>query len=268
MPGTIPKPLEPMLRQFAEVTGHISDLGWAEAGAGNISADVTSLIKVPPGPAGRNGTALPRPLPSIAGHRFLVTATGSRFRDFYREPEDKVCLVEISPDASRASWRGLVWSAKEAVPTSELQSHLEIHATLRDLRSENRAIVHAHTTHLATLSHLERCADSARLNRLLWSIHSEVKVFAPRGATLLPYLLPGSDELGAATARAVREGADAILWRYHGTVAHAPDPYAALDRLHVLDKAAQMVLLCLATGEPWEGLDDAQLAELERVFGR
>jgi len=257
-----------MLGQFAEVTGHISDLGWAEAGAGNISADVTSLIKVPPGPAGRHGMALPRPLPSIAGHRFLVTATGSRFRDFYRSPEDKVCLVEISPDGSRASWRGLVWSAKEVAPTSELPSHLDIHATLRDLRSDSRTIVHAHTTHLATLSHLERCADSARLNRLLWSIHSEVKVLAPRGATLLPYLRPGSTELGAATARAVRDGADTILWRYHGTIAHATDPYAALDRLHVLDKAAEMVLLCLASGEPWHGLDDAQLAELDRIFGR
>ncbi len=256
-----------MLRQFAEVTGHISDLGWAEAGAGNISADVTSLIKVPPGPAGRHGMALPRPLPSIAGHRILVTATGSRFRDFHRAPEDNVCLVEISPNGSRASWRGLVWSAKEAVPTSELQSHLEIHATLRDLRSEHRAIVHAHTTHLATLSHIKRCADPAELNRLLWSIHSEVKVFAPRGATLLPYLRPGSGELGAATARAVRDGADTILWRYHGSISHALDPYAALDRLHVLDKAAQMVLLCFASGEPWEGLDDAQLAELDRVFG-
>jgi rhamnulose-1-phosphate aldolase len=267
MPGTIPKPLEPMLRQFAEVTGHISDLGWAEAGAGNISVDVTPLIKVPPGPASRNAMALPRPLPSLAGHRLLVTATGSRFRDFHKAPEDKVCLVEISPDGSQVSWRGLVWSAKGVAPTSELQSHLEIHSTLRDLHSENRAIVHAHTTHLATLSHLRRCADSASLNRLLWSIHSEVKVFAPRGATLLPYIRPGSDELGAATARAVRDGADTILWRYHGSISHGLDPYAALDRLHVLDKAAQMVLLCFSTGEPWEGLDEAQLAEHERVFG-
>ncbi len=84
----------------------------------------------------------------------------------------------------------------------------------------------------------------------------------------MPYLLPGSDELGAATARAMRSGADTVLWRYHGCIAHAPDPATALDRIHVLDKAAKMVLLCLASGEEWEGLSQSELAELFGKFGR
>ena len=37
MPGTIPKPLEPVVREFATVAGHLWQLGWAEASAGNIS---------------------------------------------------------------------------------------------------------------------------------------------------------------------------------------------------------------------------------------
>jgi rhamnulose-1-phosphate aldolase len=133
--------------------------------------------------------------------------------------------------------------------------------------SDCSAILHTHPTHLATISHLKRCADPDELNRLLWMTHPEAKIFAPRGATLVPYLLPGSSELGAATARAVRNGADTILWRYHGCIAHAPDPSTALDRINVLDKAAKMVLLCLASGEPWEGLDAAELAELFAKFG-
>ena len=50
-------------------------------------------------------------------------------------------------------------------------------------------------------------------------------------------------------------GADTVLWRFHGCIAHAPDPATAFDRIHVLDKAARMVLMCMASGEPWEGLD-------------
>ncbi len=266
MPATIPRPFKPILSEFAAVAGHLWDLGWAEASAGNISADVTSLMKVPPA-RGRTGMDLPVALPAIAGRRFLVTATGSRFRDFRYVPEDKVCLVEISSDGRRAGWNSLVWNANSIGPTSELPSHLEIHATLRRQGSDSRAILHTHPTHLAAFSHLKRCADADELNRLLWMTHPEAKIFAPRGATLVPYLLPGSDELGAATAQAVRNGADTVLWRYHGCIAHAPDPATALDRIHVLDKAAQMVLSCMSSGEPWEGLDSTQLAELFAKFG-
>lgn len=262
----IPKPFEPIVSELAEVAGHLWDLGWAEASAGNISVDVTALMKTPP-TRGRVSMKLAAPLPAIAGRRYLVTATGSRFRELLHRPEEQICLVEVAPDGGGVAWNGLVWSAQDLRPTSELPSHLEIHAILRRLGSSSRAILHAHATHLAALSHLERCADAAELNRLLWATHPEAKIFAPRGAALLPYLLPGSDELGAATARAVRDGADTVLWRYHGCIAHAPDPSTAFDRIHVLDKAAQMVLLCMASREPWEGLDAEQLAELFARFG-
>ncbi len=266
MPPTVPRPLVPILNEFADVAGRLWELGWAEASAGNISADVTALLRYPP-TRGRSELQLPRPLPVLGGRRYLVTATGSRFRELARSPEDKVRLVEVSDDGRRATWSGLVWQPAEVRPTSELASHLEIFAALGEAASPSRAVLHTHATHLATLSHLERCADADELNRLLWSTHPESKIFAPRGVTLLPYLLPGSSELGVATARAVRSGADTVLWRYHGCIAHAVDAATALDRIHVLDKAADMVLQCMATGEPWEGLDRTQLAELAR-FGR
>lgn len=267
MAATVPRPLEPLLHEFAEIAGHLWDLGWAEASAGNISADVTENLRYPP-TKGRKSVALPTPLPVLGGRRFMVTATGSRFRELRTSPESRVCLVEISAAGDRVSWSGLVWGTDELRPTSELPSHLEIFAALRERRSDSRAILHTHPTHLATLSHLRRCAEPDELNRLLWTTHPEAKIFAPRGATVLPYSLPGSEELGAATARAVRDGADTILWRYHGCIAHAPDPSTAFDRIHVLDKAASMVVMCMATGEPWEGLDADQLADLFARFGR
>jgi rhamnulose-1-phosphate aldolase len=266
MPPTIPRPIEPILREFADVAGRLWELGWAEASAGNVSADVTSLLRYPPA-RGRTRMDLPYPVPTLAGRRFLVTATGSRFRQLARAPEDKVCLVEISSDGNAFDWSGLVWNGDEVRPTSELASHLEIYAALRERGSASLAILHTHATHLATLSHLRRCADSDELNRLLWSTHPEAKIFAPRGVALLPYVLPGSNDLGAATARAVRAGANTVVWRFHGCIAHASDPSTALDRLHVLDKAAHMVLMCMASGEPWEGLDATQLAELFARFG-
>ncbi len=266
MPPTVPRPLEPIVREFADIAGYLWQLGWAEASAGNISAEVTDRIKVAPS-RNRENRSLPVPVPGLAGRRFLVTATGSRFREVATAPEDKICLIEVATDGGSIWWSGLIWRTGEIRPTSELSSHLEIYAALADIGSPSRAILHTHATHLAALSHLERCRDGDELNRLLWSTHPEAKIFAPRGATVLPYQLPGTAELGSATARAVRAGADTILWRYHGCIAHAPDPATAFDRIHVLDKAAKMVLMCMASGEPWEGLDAAQLAELFARFG-
>jgi rhamnulose-1-phosphate aldolase len=257
--------IEAVLGDFAEVAGHLWNLGWAEASAGNLSVDVTDA-GVEPATAWTCTTELTNPLPRLAGRQLLVTATGSRFRDLARGPAAHLCLVEVSRSGTHCRSAAIVDGVATLRPTSELASHLRVQAVLRERCPEHRAILHTHPTHLAALSHLSRCSDGAELNRLLWSIHPEVKILCPRGAALLGYVRPGSDELGAATARAVSDGNDVVLWRFHGCVVHATDATTALDRLHVLDKAARMVLLCRAAGERWDGLDDADLDELVCAF--
>ena len=73
--------LEAVARQMAEVGTHLWTRGWAEANAGNLSADVTELVR-PDEVERERCVKLPGTIaqPELAGRCFFITATGARLR--------------------------------------------------------------------------------------------------------------------------------------------------------------------------------------------
>jgi rhamnulose-1-phosphate aldolase len=254
-----------VLASAAEVAGLLWEKGWAERNAGNLSFDVTDLVPAADVSTAASGaTQLPRSVPELGGRRILVTAAGSRMREIARDPDRFCGVLQCSSDGSRhhVAWAGR--GAGAFVPTSELPSHLSIHAALRRRRSPHRAIIHAHPTELLALSHDRRVQGEAQLNRLLWAMHPEAVVVVPGGIGVVPYILPGTMEQGLA-AGAAMERHDVALWEKHGAVAASATFAEAFDLLDTLNKAARLLLLCRAAGYEPEGLTDAQLDELRRA---
>lgn len=256
-----------VLAGAAEVAGLLWEKGWAERNAGNLSFDVTDLVPAADG-AGDSAAAtrLPRPFPELGGRRILVTAAGSRMREIAQDPDRFCGVLQCSSEGSlhHVAWEGC--GAGAFVPTSELPSHLAIHAALRRRRSPHRAIVHTHPTELLALSHDRRVQGEAQLNQLLWAMHPEAVVVVPGGMGVVPYFLPGTLEQGLA-AGAAMERHDVALWEKHGAVAAGATFAEAFDLLDTMNKAARLLLLCRAAGYEPEGLTDAQLDELRGAGG-
>jgi len=257
--------LTDVLAEARRVATFLWEKGWAEASGGNLSLDVTDAVGGVAS-AGADWTPLPRAYPSLAGRSFLVTGSGRRFRDFARQPEAHG--VVLSLDAAGDRWARL-WGGESPGfrPTSELPSHLAMQAHLRETARAERTVLHAHPTELIALSHLPAYKDEAALDDALWGMLPEVKIFLPRGVGLVPYALTGTEMLAQRSLAALERGHAVLLWEMHGALAVGRDPAEAFDRLDVANKAAAVLLKCLAAGVVPEGLGKTRLAELTQAFG-
>lgn len=230
------------LAEIAACAARVAALGWAEAGAGNLSlllppARLTRSVidgeRFEPGwPAD-----FPRQLP--AGHLLVVSAAGAPLRALAAEPAAHLALIGEGP-------RGLFRLRGASAPTSELACHLAVHAR----RGRPGALLHAHTDFLIALSLLPRLAGEGTLEAALAELMPETQALLPGGCRRLRLAEPGSVALGLATAAAlVDAGACAVIWERHGALALGADLGQALDRLEVLEKAARIWWLAQRTGE-------------------
>jgi len=237
--------------------------GWAEKNAGNLSVNVTGYFIR----ASRGGRFLARPVRQkyLAGECFLVTATGARFRDVAKDPERWAAVVRVAKDLKGLQ---ILWGGKSPVwaPTSELPSHLEIHALLKRAGGRDRAVLHTHPTELIALTHLPDLPRGARFTQALWSMIPEVKMFAPGGARLVPYRMSGTEALAQKTLSALKTGSECVVWEMHGTLSVGRGPQEAFDVVDVLNKAAAVYLRVNALGKKPKGLRPRWLADIEKGF--
>lgn len=259
--------LTTVVRDAQEVSSYLWDRGWAECNAGNLSIDVTQPVTRSDARFSPvRSEELVSAYPALAGRVFLVTGSGRRFRDFARDAEHNSMLLRLDEGGSRYTvlWGGL--NGLDFRPTSELPTHLLLHEHLVTTGAEETAVLHSHPTDLIALTHMPDCRHQGNLNRVLWSVLPEVKVFLPRGVGLVPYRAPGSEELAVATERVVQDGHTVAVWQFHGCLALGAGPAEAFDRIDTANKAARVALQCRAAGHRVGGLGPSELAELARIF--
>lgn len=234
------------LFQDVQITARLLwERGWAEKSAGNLSVEVT-----PP----REARRLKRRL-------FWVSSSRARFRDLARNPSSGLLLLEVHGGKVR-----VLEGPKSSAPTSELPAHLLIHEALCKAGWPEKAVLHTHPTELLALTHLSAFCDSRRINRALWSMLPEVRMYVPEGAAFLPYRPSGSRALGRLTASAAEKGYRVMLWEKHGAVAVGESLQEAFDSLDVLNKAAAVYLKVLATGRKPQGLSKSALSAIAKAF--
>lgn len=263
---TLNKELKKIIDDIAEVAGYLWKRGWAVGSAGNISVDVTELISQ----KGKNFRRFPKiPLKvaesELSRRCFLVTATGSRFRELAREPKGSLLLVSI---AGRLDGYSCLWGGKgpESRPTSELLAHLKIHGFLRRNNCPQKVVLHTHPSHLIALTHLKDYGQDS-FNRFLWSTHVGTKLFLPKGVGMAPYCREGSEELAEVTVNLLKNHR-AVLWEKHGCVTIGADVFEAFDLTDILEQEAEIFFICKGAGYEPEGLSREQRAELKRRPGQ
>jgi rhamnulose-1-phosphate aldolase len=253
-----------IIAETAEVAGFLWQRGWAERNAGNISVRLAPE-DLAEACSSQNELIIPltKRFQEIGGNFFLVTGKNTRMRDVAARPMENMLIIRLSDDG--AGYSILSPDCETLLrPTSELSTHLDIHSLLVRKKPQQRVVMHTHATELVALTHIKDLCNERQLNKILWGMHPETKVFVPAGAGFVPYFLPGTTAIGEATVR-VLEKHDIALWEKHGVFAIGKTPSETFDLIDIMTKSASVFFLCHSAGFDPEGLTDSQLDELGKL---
>lgn len=255
--------LKEEIDKIAEVAGYLWQNGWAERNGGNITVNITDLVDdgIKALPAIGEVKRIGATLPALKGTYFYCKGTGKRMRDLARRPMDNGSIIRVLDNCESYA----IIADKEVLPTSELPSHLSVHARLIEKGSPYKATVHTHPIELIAMSHNKKFMKKDVLTNILWSMIPETKAFCPLGLGMVPYELPGSVELANATLNALEEY-DVVMWEKHGVFAKGLDVMDAFDQIDVLSKSAKIYIDAKCMGFTPDGMSEEQMKEMTVAF--
>lgn len=259
--------LDELMTLIGEAGERLSEIEASEGAAGNISVYMGWAIDPRRRFPNAETIELPVPLPGLAGGSFLVSGSGRRLREIIKDPAANLGFVTV--DEGGRTGR-LFTSPRRlfARLTSEFNSHLAVHADQAARTGTNfHAIIHAQPPHLTYLSHIARYRDEGYLNRHLLRWQPEMIVNLPEGLGCVPFELPGSPELMAATVESLRTHR-VVLWCKHGVMARSDQSVKrAADRIEYAETGARYEYMNLVNGEQGEGLTEAEIRAICAAFG-
>ncbi len=222
-------PFRNLIMRLSKIAKVIHQQGWAEANAGNISIRISALLM----PFIRtNGWENSYPYQDW----FLVSRTGSRFRDMIDEPEN--CLLIIGIDDIEH------YFPEDAKSTSEWLCHRKLQEINKNTNLS--CILHTHPTEVIALSNTSFFIDNKqypqRLNESFFEALPEIQLFLPQGIAVADYAPPGTLELAEKSCESI-QNKQALIWEKHGLIVLAENPDTALDLTEVINKAAKLLLL-------------------------
>jgi rhamnulose-1-phosphate aldolase len=241
--------------------------GWDERNGGNITmrldeADITPFQA--DFHAAPRYIALSQPMPELANTPFIVTGSGKFFRNVQLDPAANIGVVKVD---NRGTGYHILWGLEnEAVPTSELASHFQSHSVrIKTTGGKDRVIMHCHATNLIALTYvLENNTDV--ITRKLWEGSTECLVVFPDGVGILPWMVPGTDEIGTATAGEMTKHS-LVLWPFHGVFGSGPTLDEAFGLIDTAEKSAEVLVKVISMGGMKQTISRDELIALGKRFG-
>lgn len=250
------------LREMARVAEYLWQKGWAERNAGNMSVNLTGLVKAKYTRKEGIVYELEEACPDLEGEFILLSGSGTRMRNLAAKPAKNVCLLRIGEGGK--SYTLFNHSKDDLMPTSELSTHLSIHQKLLQQGGLQKALLHTHVNEIIALTQIPDFTSEAAINKLLWGMHPETIMFIPEGAGFVPYTLPGTREIAHKTLESL-EKHRVIIWEKHGCLAVGEDLFEAFDQIDILAKSANIFFTCRNAGYDPEGMTEEQLAEIRNL---
>ena len=254
----------PFVEEMCKTTANMYRLGWDERNGGNISylldekevaeyLDLTAVKRVLP--LGFNATAL-------AGKIFIVTGSGKYFKNVIDDPENNLGIVRISADGDNVE---LLWGYSDGGKcTSEFPAHLMSHMARLQVDPENRVVMHTHPTNTLAMNFVHELNDK-KFTHSLWEMCTECIVVFPEGIGVLPWMLCGTNSIGEATAKKMKEFR-IVIWAMHGIYGAGKTIDETFGLIETVEKAAQIYMLT-AHLPRINTIKDEQMVELAEFFG-
>ncbi len=258
--------LEDLLTMMGEAGRHLADIEASEGAAGTISVCLRWPMELRTRFPLVSEMELPEPVPELAGATFLVTGAGRRLREILDEPTASIACIVVN-EGGKAGKLYTSYQKRFERVTSEFNSHLAVHYNQILASNTNfHAIIHAQPVHLTYLSHIPRYQDEQYLNTHLLRWQPETIINLPEGIGFIPFRIPGSPELMAASVDSLRRHR-IVIWAKHGVMARSDvSVKRAADRVEYAETAAKYEYLNLSAGELGEGLSAEEIRTMCRSF--
>lgn len=254
------------MKEMIKVINDMWLKGWDERNGGNVSYRLIKeeAEKYKEELSGTRNIELFNQVKELAGEYFLVTGTGKYFKNVIIDPEANLGIIKISEDGR---YYTIVWGLKDgAKPTSELPAHLLSHITrMNAANGQNRVVMHTHATNLLALSYVIELTTE-NLTKLLWQMSTECLVVFPEGIGVIPWMVPGKEEIGKATAEQMKKH-PMVLWPFHGIFGTGKDFDEAFGLIDTAEKAAEILVKVLSMGGKKQTITDKELKDLAEAFG-
>ena len=258
--------LDDLLEMMGEAGYHLAEIEASEGAAGNISV----CMRWPIEPRTRfpvvDKIQLPQAVPGLAGATFLVSGSGRRLREIIDEPTASLACIVVEEDGLSGKYYTSHQRRFERV-TSEFNSHLAVHCDQILASGTNfHAVIHAQPMRLTYLSHIPRYQEEQCLNHHLLRWQPETIVNLPEGIGFIPFRIPSSPELMAATVESLRTHR-VVIWAKHGVMARSDvSVKRAADRVEYAETAAKYEYLNLCAGEIGDGLSAEEIRQICQTF--
>ena len=241
--------------------------GWDERNGGNISLrlleeDIASFknefYQRP------KHIELTQDLSAVANQYFLVTGSGKYFRNVILDPTDSLAIIRVD---EQGKGYYLVWGlVNGGLPTSELAAHLQSHIVRSQVSGgKDRVIMHCHATNLIALTYVLEL-NSKVFTRLLWEMSTECLVVFPEGVGVIPWMVPGKDEIGYETAKVMNDHS-LVLWAFHGIFGSGSSLDEAFGLIDTAEKSAEVLVKVLSMGGKKQTITTEQFKALAERFG-
>ena len=158
-------------------------------------------------------------------------------------PEDLV-LIDINGNVIREGEK----------PSDETPMHTAIYRA----RSHSGAVAHTHPVFATSLG---------IMGKQLLPLAVEGVFSIAKGVPIVPFLLPGSEELARAVVSALGGNKDAVILKNHGLVVLGSTMGRAATASVLIERSARMQFICELIGTP-EPVPRKALDEMFRRFGR
>jgi rhamnulose-1-phosphate aldolase len=259
--------LDEMTAVIGEAGRRLSEIGASEGAAGNISVYLGWRVEARRRFPIVETIELPLAVPELARGCLLVTGSGRRLREAIQNPAANLGFVAIDEGGRTGRLHTSPLRLFDRL-TSEFNSHLAVHRDqVRATGTNFHAVVHAQPVSLTYLSHIPAYRDENFLSRRLLRWQPEAIVNLPEGVGSLPFQVPGSAELMAATIESLRTHR-IVVWGKHGVMARSDQSVKrAVDRIEYAETAAHYEYTNLLNGEKGEGLTDEEIRAVARAFG-
>lgn len=256
----------PFVGEMMEVTRNMWKMGWDERNGGNISyllaeKDVQKYMDIR---VVKRTLSLEFPVTSLAGKYFIVTGTGKYFKNVVLNPEENLGVIRVTSDGKSIE---ILWGYDDGgQPTSELAAHFMSHINRLQQDPKHRIIMHSHATNVLAMTFVHDL-DEKLFTKTLWQMCTECLVVFPDGVGIIPWIVPGTNQIGEITAEKMKDQR-VVIWPQHGIFCAGTTMDETFGLLETVEKAAQIYMLVSShQGGVKQSISDQELLALAKRFG-